>query len=138
MEQETLHGSCLCGTVTYRITGPFRLFQYCHCSRCRKITGSAFSPNIFVKPSNFQWSSGEDQVGRYEVPEAKYYTTSFCKQCGSTLPWSVKTSVNVVVPAGTLDESPAIQPAQNIYWGSRAGWYQHPDTLQYFDHSPHK
>ncbi len=138
MSGNTHKGSCLCHKVKYSITGPFTTFQYCHCSRCRKITGSAFSPNIFVPPDRFQWLQGEEHIGRYEHPDAKYFTTSFCKICGSTLPWLVKTGVNVIVPAGTLDELPSIQPQQNIYWGSKAAWYKHPDDLQIHEGSPGK
>ena len=138
MNDQTIHGSCLCDTVNYQITGPFRVFQYCHCSRCRKITGSAFSPNIFVSPDRFNWTAGEDVIGRYELPDAKYFASSFCKKCGSTLPWAVKGGKNIVVPAGTLDEKPYIEPMQNIFWESRAPWFKQPDTLVCYEKFPER
>lgn len=138
MNGQTVSGSCLCGAVKYQIMAPFRVFQYCHCSRCRKFTGSAFSPNIFVPPQQFNWVSGERFIGHYELPDTKYFTTCFCKNCGSSLPWAVKGGLNIVVPAGTLDEQPGIEPQQNIFWGSRASWYRHPDTLVYYDALPEK
>ena len=118
-----MKGSCLCGGVTYEIQPPFKLYQYCHCSRCRKFTGSAHSANLFVPPEQFRWLTGEANVGRFEVPEAKFYTTSFCKRCGSSLPWTVKGGKNIVVPTGTLDEDPGIRPQQNVFWNSRADWF---------------
>ena len=78
----------------------------------------------------------KEHIGRYEYPDAKYFTTCFCKMCGSTLPWTVKTGVNVIVPAGTLDEMPPIEPMQNIFWTSKAGWYKNPAELQCFDEFP--
>ena len=105
-----MKGSCVCGKVEYEITPPFRVFQYCHCSRCRKFTGSAHATNIFVPPEQFRWIKGEDSVGRYEHPDAKYWATCFCKNCGSSLPWAVQGGANVVVPAGTLDDDPEIDP----------------------------
>ncbi len=66
-----MKGSCVCGKVTYEITPPFKTFQYCHCSRCRKFTGSAQASNLFVPPSQFQWLQGNEHVGRYEHPDAK-------------------------------------------------------------------
>lgn len=136
MSQPAISGSCLCGKVCYAITGPFKTFQYCHCSRCRKVTGSAFSPNIFVPPAQFTWTRGEKYLGRFEHPDAKYFTTCFCKNCGSTLPWTVKTGVNVIVPAGTLDETPPIEPMQNIFWNSKAGWYKNPSELVCYEELP--
>ena len=138
MDEKTVSGSCLCGQVAYEITGPLTTFQYCHCSRCRKFTGSAHASNLFVPPARFRWTRGEDQVGRYEHPDAKYYATNFCKRCGSSLPWPVKGGKNVVVTAGTLDEDPGIKPLWNIFWGSRACWFEGTESLPKHDTFPPK
>jgi hypothetical protein len=124
-----MKGSCLCGKVAYEISPPFKIFQYCHCARCRKVSGSAHASNMFVPPDQFKWLHGEECVGRYEHPEAKYFATGFCKNCGSSLPWAVQGGKNIVVPAGTLDEDPGITPQQNIFWGSKASWYISPCDL---------
>lgn len=134
--ESCIHGSCLCGTVTYQIRGPFKIFQYCHCSRCRKFTGSAHGANLFVPPEQFQWSRGEESLGRFEHPTAKYYATSFCKICGSSLPWVTKGGKNVVVPAGTLDADPGIKPFQNVFWDSRAPWFEDSGHLAKFSELP--
>ena len=138
MSKSEVSGSCLCGKVTYRVTGNMKIFQYCHCSRCRKFTGSAFASNLLVSPDQFRWSTGEDLVGRYEQPDAKHFATSFCKNCGSSLPWLAKSGRSVVVPAGTLDGNPQIKPFQNIYCASRAVWYQAPNSLPEYDQLPPK
>jgi hypothetical protein len=39
----SVKGSCLCGAVTYEITGPFEYVGNCHCSICRKSHGAAFA-----------------------------------------------------------------------------------------------
>jgi len=83
---KSIKGSCLCQAVSYQFHGPEYVFQYCHCSRCRKFTGSAHASNIIVDPKQFEWLSGEDQVGRFEHPQAKHFATCFCKTCGSSLP----------------------------------------------------
>ncbi len=133
---DPVRGSCLCGAVSYRFRGPAYVFQYCHCSRCRKFTGSAHASNIIVKPENFEWLGGEDQVGRFEHPEAKHYATCFCQRCGSSLPWISKTGVSVMIPAGTLDEDPGIRPTQNIHWQDRAPWRVDPGDLPQYDELP--
>ena len=70
-----MKGSCLCGSVKYEIEPPFKIFQYCHCSRCRKFTGSVHSANLFVPLPQFKWLAGEEQVGKYDHKEAKYLAT---------------------------------------------------------------
>lgn len=131
-----MKGSCLCGEVEYEVQPPFRLFQYCHCSRCRKYTGSAHASNIFVDPQQFKWLKGEDCAVRFEPEESKYFATSFCKNCGSSLPWLVKGGKNLVIPAGTLDDDPEIKPIQNIFWQDKACWYEATNALPAFDELP--
>jgi len=133
---KTTSGSCLCGTVSYQFHGPEYVFQYCHCSRCRKFTGSAHATNIIVNPEYFEWLDGEDMVGRFEHPEAKHYATCFCKRCGSSLPWLSQSGVSVVIPAGTLDEDPGIRPTQNIHWQDRAPWRVAVEDLPQYDELP--
>ena len=133
-----LTGSCFCRSVKYQLTGHLGIFQYCHCSRCRKTTGSAHAANLFVRPENFQWLEGEAQVGRFEPEDAEYFATSFCRTCGSSLPWLAKTGKVVVIPVGTLDEDPEIRPSQNIFWESRADWYVSVDDLPKYATLPPK
>jgi hypothetical protein len=138
MSQSIATGKCLCGKVHYEITGNLGIFQYCHCSRCRKFTGSAHSAHLFVSPEHFKWITGEEHVGRYEPDDTKYFATSFCKNCGSSLPWLSKNKKTVVVPAGTLDTDPGIKPFQNIFWKSRAQWYKDVSELVKYDELPPK
>jgi hypothetical protein len=136
MSSKPLTGSCLCNRVVYEIDGNLGIFQYCHCSRCRKFSGSAFAANLFVAPESFRWISGEAHVARFELAEAEHFATAFCSHCGSSLPWLTKTGRVVVVPAGTLDGDPQIHPARNIFCASRASWYADPGSLPEFDALP--
>lgn len=129
MTNEKITGSCLCGDVRYEITGNMGVFQYCHCSRCRKITGSAHAANLFVAPADFHWLEGESLVRRFEPSHTKYFATCFCEQCGSTLPWLSKSGKVVIIPAGTMDADPGVRPSQNIFCGSRPAWYVHASEM---------
>ncbi len=129
-------GSCLCGSVTYQFSGPELVFQYCHCSRCRKFTGSAYAANIIVNPEQFEWLSGESSVGRFEYPEARHFATCFCIRCGSSLPWLAKSGRSVIIPAGTLDEDPGIRPVHNIFYQDRAPWREAVEALVSYDALP--
>lgn len=136
MTTEKIHGQCLCGAVAYEAHGPFPGFQYCHCSRCRKFTGSAHAANVFCLPENFRYTRGEESVGRYALPGARFFATSFCRTCGSSLPWLNQAGTTVVIPAGTLDGDPVIRPKRNIMWGSRAPWYVHASELELHEELP--
>ena len=97
-------GSCLCGKVSYEFSGNLGIFQYCHCSRCRKFTGSAFASNILVALDDFKWITGNELVGRFEPEETKHFATSFCKNCGSTIFLRLNVFQGMVaIPGGSFD-----------------------------------
>jgi hypothetical protein len=131
-------GSCLCGHVRYQITAHPGIFQYCHGSRWRKFTGSAFAANLLTSPKDFHWPKGGELVGRYELTEAKHFATGFCKNCSSSLPWLSQSGKAVITPAGTLDEDPRIRPSQNIFSASQAEWYEEPHKLPKHNSLPNK
>lgn len=133
---EAIEGSCLCGQVGYRLQGEIVGFQYCHCSRCRRFTGSAHAANLFVRPPDLVWVRGEGEVGKYTLDADPKFPTAFCKRCGSSMPSMSSTGRFWVVPAGTLDADPGLRPKQSIFWGSRAPWYQHVSDLPQHEEMP--
>ena len=133
---KAIKGSCLCSKVSYQFVAPELVFQYCHCSRCRKFTGSAHAANIIVPPNQFEWLSGEQLVGRFDHPQAKHFATCFCTVCGSSLPWLTQSRRSVVIPAGTLDEDPGMIPKHNIFWQDRAQWRVPVEDLVKYDELP--
>lgn len=129
-------GSCLCGEVSYQLTGHIGLFQHCHCSRCRKFTGSAYAANLLVSLEHFSWLTGKSLVKRFVPEQTKHFATAFCSNCGSSMPWLTKTEKVVVVPAGTLDQDPGIKPSQNLFCASGASWYVAADSIPQHDTMP--
>lgn len=126
---ETVKGSCLCGAVQFAVTPPFSAFRYCHCSRCRKASGSAHAANLFVPRAQFQWLKGESSVKRYDLPNAQRFSVWFCPDCGSRVPHPIKTREDMLVPAGVLDNDPQMRPQNSIFWASKADWYVEPGTM---------
>lgn len=138
MSAHCARGSCLCGRVAYEISGNLGIFQYCHCSRCRKFTGSAHSANLLVRPDQIRWLRGEHELGRFEPACSRHFATAFCRHCGSSMPWHAKSGKAVVVPAGTLDDDPGVVPMQNVFCASSAAWYLSAAELPRYDTLPGK
>ena len=124
-----LRGQCLCGAVRFEVDPPFAKFVRCHCSRCRKATGTAFASNAYVAPQALRWTSGEDQIARFDLPEARSFSTSFCRRCGSPLPHATRSGREMIVPAGSLIEDPGASPTFDACWDSRAAWLSDPSDL---------
>lgn len=135
MDQQ-LKGSCLCGRVKFVVSGPFQEFHWCHCSRCRKDTGSAHASNIFARPDSVEWLSGRDRVKRFDLPEAERFAKAFCTECGSPVPYVNRSGTYLIVPAGSVDEAPDIVPDDHIHWRSRAPWYDAGINAVKYDNEP--
>ncbi len=130
---EQIEGGCLCGITRYRVTGPWIRFVHCHCSRCRKATGTGHATNLFAGPDNLEWIAGESYVARYDLPTAKSFAVCFCKTCGSPLPHLARNGSVWVIPAGSLDREPSVRPSARIFWPSRASWSCSGEDLPCFD-----
>jgi hypothetical protein len=122
-------GSCLCGSVAFEVSLPFDRFVHCHCSRCRKATGTAHASNAVVKAAAFRWLAGEDHVSRFDLPTARSFATSFCRHCGAPQPHLTRSGREVIIPAGAFDDDPGSLPERHMQWGSRAAWYTHGEGL---------
>jgi hypothetical protein len=122
MTQTTLKGSCLCGVVKYEASGEAKRFLHCHCSRCRKATGTGHASNLFLQPGTLSWLSGEDNVRAFKLPTAQRFTNTFCAACGARLPRQAPGTDAVLIPAGSLDDEAPIAPQARIFQGSRASW----------------
>ncbi len=132
MSETTLSGSCLCGTVKYEVTGEAKRFFHCHCSRCRKSTGTGHASNLFVQPGTLKWLQGEAEIRSYKPPEAVRFANHFCGKCGSRVPRQAAGSDIVIIPAGSLDVEAPIKPQARIFQGSRAQWSCVSDEIPAF------
>lgn len=122
-------GSCLCGKVAYEITGPAMRMMCCHCSRCRRARSAAHATNVFYKMEDFRFTRGADMVKCYHVPEAQYFRNCFCSNCGSPTARLSPERGFVVVPAGSLDTDPHVQPLAHIFVASKANWFDITDSV---------
>lgn len=128
-------GSCLCGAVRFQVEGTFDGFFLCHCSRCRKDTGSAHAANLFSGNARLTWLGGSDLVASFRL-EGSRHAKAFCRQCGSGLPYTEQVGGFLVVPAGALDTPVDRVPDAHIFFGSRADWDQALEARPHFEGLP--
>ncbi len=55
-------GHCLCGAVRLEIAGEFLHAYYCHCSICRRASGSSFATNGFVRADDLRVVGGGEAI----------------------------------------------------------------------------
>jgi hypothetical protein len=127
-----LNGECYCRAVRYAVPDTFEYALNCHCSGCRRTTGSAFKPFAGITRDQFRVTSGEDDLMIHG--EAANHD-AHCRHCGSLLYSLVRGGAFVHVAMGTLVDSPSIRPTAHIFVGSKAPWFSITDDLpQYQGH----
>jgi hypothetical protein len=121
-----LAGKCLCGAVHYKVADEFVYALNCHCSDCRRATGSAFKPFAGIERGKLAITQGEDAVMIHGKKDAG---DIHCAKCGSLLYSVVRDGQFVHVTLGTLVDAPAIRPTAHIFVGSKAPWFTITDDL---------
>ncbi len=131
-----VRGSCLCNTVQFHVTEPFRIVHNCHCSRCRRARAAAFTTNGFTTTQGVVFIKGEASIRFYKLPEAKYFAHAFCEHCGSGVPRKDPVRGIAVIPLGALDDDPGVGAADHIFVDHKAKWYTITDDLPAFAQMP--
>lgn len=130
------HGSCLCGQIKLEVRGPIESIIHCHCSKCRKSSGTAYATNGFVSAEDLVVTVGEEFMTSYETSPGK--RRHFCKVCASPV-----FSSNELVPGkvrvrlGILESDIIERPISHNFVSSRANWDDLDANLPRYDgHEP--
>ena len=129
-------GECNCGAVAFEVDTELTGLYVCHCSVCRRATGSSGIAVAVVDNEAFRWLRGEDQISTWKKPDADWRVW-FCRICGSTLP-GANDAARMFVPAGLISEGgEALEVIHHIWVDSKASWdeigdagMQHPEGIQ--------
>jgi hypothetical protein len=122
----------LCRAARYEVEDAFGYALNCHCSNCRRTTGSAFKPFAGIARDKFNVIKGENAL-MIHGDEASH--DAHCGKCGSLLYSVVRDGAFVHVAMGTLVDDPSIRPTAHIFVASKAPWFAITDDLpQYWEH----
>ncbi len=124
-------GSCLCGAVRYRVTGPLSDVVGCHCSQCRKQTGhympatrARMKDFALVEDGGLRWYRASDEAER-----------GFCGSCGSMLFWREDGASQIAIAAGSIDGPTGVVTAAHIFVADKGDYYRLDDDLPQYEQS---
>lgn len=114
-------GECNCGSVAFEISSDLSGVFVCHCSICRRSTGSNGIAVVIVNSDAFRWIRGEELITCWKKPDADWQTW-FCRTCGSPVP-GINDESRMFVPAGTISEGgESLRVIHHIWVDSKAVW----------------
>jgi hypothetical protein len=119
-------GGCMCGGVRFEVSEPLVEAHYCHCTRCQRRTGTAFSVSAMTAPGSLRITEGHELIRSWAPPEG--WVKSFCSECGSQL-YSTPADHpdRFSVRMGALDDDPGIRPSAHQFTDYAAPWEPIPD-----------
>jgi hypothetical protein len=116
-----MFGNCLCGKISFEIDRKnIKLYQ-CHCSLCRKQSGSYSNAATIIENEKFRFLTGNELINSW-VKESGF-RSDFCSVCGSPVPNPLRNTNFYWVPAGLLEDSnPANKVVFHLCLNSKASW----------------
>lgn len=120
----TRTGACLCGDITYEITGDALATAVCHCEHRQRQSGGAFSTNLVVQADQLT-VNGELKIyeDRGRTGDAVYVLRKFCGTCGSPIVSELMEPANILaVKVGTLDDRRDIAPQIQVWCDDKQPW----------------
>lgn len=125
-----IDGSCLCGGVEYRLSGPLRNSVACHCVQCRKTSGHFVSATQ-VGPEQLTITKDDTLTWYRSSPSAE---RGFCNVCGSSLFWRHEGDNGAVsVMSGTLNGPTGIHTEKHIFVADKGDYYEIADNVPQHD-----
>lgn len=125
---DVITGGCLCGGVRFEVDPPFIRAGHCHCSRCRKHSGTAVCTQGRVWRNQFRLLQGAELIRNFKTEG--HASKAFCAVCGSSLfggDWPDGAQVSIRL--GAIDGDPGIRPQFHTFVDSKAPWDEILDDL---------
>lgn len=122
----TRTGRCLCGKVSYELTGDLIATAVCHCHRCQRQSGSAFSVNLMAHESQLSVSGDlSAYIETGENDDGEYVSRKFCAGCGSPIVSEILGSEGVIaLKAGTLDDRSDVLANVEVWCADKQPWVE--------------
>jgi len=116
-------GGCQCGAVRYELREPPLGTWACHCSLCRKQSGSAFGLSMSVAIEALLFTQGEPAIWTRTADSGHTLDCLFCRDCGSRLIHRRhEHGGRQTLKPGTLDDTSWVIPGQHFFPESALDW----------------
>ncbi len=125
-------GQCLCGDVQVVISGEISEIIHCHCSLCRKNSGTAYATNGFVAASDFGITKGVSSLTSFSFKPGRQ--RHFCQRCGSPVYSSNSDDPSRVrIRLGIIESDISERPISHNFVSSKASWEEMDAALPRYD-----
>ena len=128
----TRTAQCACGSASISVSGEPRLHGVCHCTNCKRRTGSAFGVSVYFLRSDVTEISGEMLVYAFHHPTENYdQERHFCSKCGTTLFWYTSARPHLIgIAAGCFPDESFGVPTISGTSSKKLPWVELPSSCR--------
>lgn len=123
-------GGCLCGAIRYEIDHDIGDVIVCHCSDCRRASGSGASHNVPVPTDAITFTKGKPKTFEKTVDSGRKLKRHFCPECGSNLFTERDSTPHMrIVKVGALDDASGLKIGMHIWTSSALPWMERDESV---------
>jgi len=116
---DVLTGGCQCGALRYAVSAAPLEVYVCHCTECRRQSGSAFGVSVYVPSEAVRLTAGEPVIWTRPGMVAGPCDCAFCGVCGSRIWHRSRAEADITsLKGGTLDRPVDLGRAIHVWTGS--------------------
>jgi hypothetical protein len=119
---------CACGQASITVSGDPAMHGVCHCTNCKRRTGSAFGISAYFREDQVTARTGATTVYAFHH-EAQNHDQArhFCSRCGTTLWWTLSSLPGFVgVAGGCFADADLPEPTYSVTHRRKVPWLALP------------
>jgi hypothetical protein len=116
-------GGCQCGAIRYELKAAPLGVWACHCTQCRKQTGSAFGLSMAVPIDALVFTGETPAVWTRTADSGNIVDCLFCPHCGSRIAHRRHNHEGrITLKPGTLDDPAWFVPTRHFFTDTALDW----------------
>ena len=121
---------CACSRISITVSGEPAYHAVCHCTDCKRRTGSAFGVSFYFKPAQVVRQAGTTSIYAFHNQrQDNDQERHFCPTCGTTLFWYTSTLPDLVgIAGGCFGEEFPGEPRASYAHSKKLPWVGLPET----------
>lgn len=126
--------TCACGQASITLDALPTMHGVCHCTNCKRRTGSAFGISAYFDKTAVVAQSGETSVYAFHHAAQNHdQERHFCVNCGTTLFWYLSTVPGSIgVAGGCFADENLPEPTYTVTDSKRFSWVSLSKNLKVY------
>ncbi len=127
--------TCACGQASITVHADPEMHGICHCTNCKRRTGSAFGISSYFPKSCVIEQTGSTSVYAFHHASQNHdQERHFCSKCGTTLFWFVSTLPELIgIAGGCFADGGLPEPKYSVTHHKKEAWLALPSEWKVYE-----